>query len=86
LPPVNPSPGSADNVRMVTSRCLRMFISFAASCLGADRRMEGVGKRLAEALDVGFVFGFDHDAGKLLGPGVTQHHAASVAECGLRFG
>ena len=53
---------------------------------GADGRMEGLGERLAETLDVGFVFGFDHDAGKLLGAGVTQHHAAFVAQCGLSFG
>ena len=37
----------------------------------ADGRAEGVGEGLAEALDVGFVFGFDHDAGELLGAGVA---------------
>jgi len=74
-----------NGVSMPTRRCLRMFISFAASCLGANGGMQGVGERLAEALDVGFVFGFDHDAGQLLGAGVTQHHAAFVAERGLSF-
>jgi hypothetical protein len=41
---------------------------------------------LAEALDVGVVFGFDHDAGELLGAGVAKDDAAIVAESGLGFG
>jgi hypothetical protein len=31
--------------------------------LGADGGAEGIGQGLAEAVDVGLVFGFDHDAG-----------------------
>jgi len=54
--------------------------------LSADGGAKGVGEGLAEALDVGFVFGFDHDAGELLGAGVTEDDAAIVAEGGLGFG
>lgn len=53
---------------------------------GADRRTDGVGERLAETLDVGIVFGFDHDAGELLRAGITKDDAAVVAESGLSFG
>ncbi len=46
---------------------------------GADGGAESVGEGLAEALDVGVVFGFDHDAGELLRAGVTKDNAAIVA-------
>src|SRR6266481_7775845 len=54
--------------------------------LSADGGAEGVGKGLAEALDVGVVFGFDHDACELLGAGIAEDDAAVFAECGLSFG
>src|SRR6266480_3222247 len=54
--------------------------------LRADGRAEGVGQGLAEALDVGIVFGFDHDAGELLGAGVAKDDAAILAESELGFG
>src|SRR5882762_503516 len=54
--------------------------------LRADGGALGVGEGLGEALDVGFVFGFDHDAGALLGAGVAKDDAAIVAKCGLGFG
>ena len=41
---------------------------------------------MAEALDVGIVFGFDHDTGQRFRAGVTQNDAAVFAERGLRFG
>ena len=41
---------------------------------------------MAEALDVGVVFGLDHDAGELLGAGVAEDDAAVFTECGLGFG
>jgi len=53
--------------------------------LGADGGTEGVGEGLAEALDVGFVFGFDHDTGELLGAGIAKDDAAIIAKRGLRF-
>jgi hypothetical protein len=40
---------------------------------------------LAEALDVGVVFGFDHDTGKLFGAGIAEDDAAVFAESGLGF-
>ena len=43
---------------------------------GADGRAQGVGQGLAEAFDVGVVFGFDHDAGQLLCSGIAEDHAA----------
>src|SRR6266576_1984583 len=54
--------------------------------LSADGGAQGVGEGLAEALDVGIVFGFDHNAGELLGAGVAKDDAAVVAESGLGFG
>ncbi len=54
--------------------------------LRADRGAEGAGEGLAEALDVGVVFGFDHDAGKLFRAGVAENDAAIFAESGLGFG
>src|SRR5258708_2091567 len=54
--------------------------------LSADGGAQSVGEGLAEALDIGFVFGFDHDASELLGAGVAKDHAAVVAERGLGFG
>ena len=36
------------------------------NCLSADGGAEGVGERVAEALHVSFVFGFDHHARELL--------------------
>src|SRR5260370_16957309 len=54
--------------------------------LSGDGGAEGVGERLAEALDIGFVFGLDHDARELLGTGVAQHDATVVAKRGLGFG
>jgi len=41
---------------------------------------------LAEALDVGVVFGFDHDAGELFCAGIAEDDAAIFAEGGLGFG
>jgi hypothetical protein len=41
---------------------------------------------LAEALDVGIVFGLDHDAGERLRAGVAEDDAAVVAQGGLGFG
>jgi hypothetical protein len=54
--------------------------------LSADGGAEGVGQGLAEALDVGVVFGFDHDAGELLRAGIAEDDAAVFAESGLGFG
>ena len=54
--------------------------------LATDRGAEGVGERLAKALDVGVVFGFDHDASELLGAGIAEDDAAIFAEGGLGFG
>ena len=54
--------------------------------LSADGGAKGVGEGLGEALDVGVVFGFDHDAGELLRAGVAQDDAAIFAESGLGFG
>jgi hypothetical protein len=48
--------------------------------------LRAVGEGLAEALDVGFAFGFDHDAGELLGAGVAKDDPAIIAKCGLGFG
>ena len=48
--------------------------------LSANRGTDGLGQGLAEALDVGFVFGFYHDAGELLGSGITKNDAAVFAE------
>jgi len=53
---------------------------------GADGGAKGVRQGLAEALDVGVVFGFDHDAGELLRAGVAEDDAAIFAEGGLGFG
>src|SRR5712691_2938062 len=69
-----------------TRRALKIIVSFSSSCSGADGGAEGVGERLAEALDIGFVFGFDHDASELLGTGVAKDDAAIVAKRGLGFG
>lgn len=41
---------------------------------------------MAEALDVGVVFGFDHYAGELLRAGIAEDDAAVFAEGGLGFG
>lgn len=41
---------------------------------------------MAETLDVGIVFGFNHDAGELLRAGIAKNDAAIFAESGLRFG
>jgi hypothetical protein len=40
---------------------------------------------MGETLDVGIVFGFDHDAGELLRAGVTKNDAAVFAEDGIGF-
>jgi len=53
---------------------------------GADGGAEGVGQGLGETLDVGVVFGFDHDAGELLGAGIAEDDSAIFAESGLGFG
>ena len=53
---------------------------------GAYGGAEGVGEGFAVTLDVGFMFGFDHDAGELLGTRVAEDDAAIVAERRLRFG
>jgi len=52
----------------------------------ADGGAEGVGQGLREALDVGVVFSFNHDAGKLLSAGIAEDDATTFAECGLGFG
>jgi hypothetical protein len=49
---------------------------------GADGGAEGVGEGLAEAVDVGFVFSFDHDAGELLGAGIAKDDASIIAKRG----
>lgn len=54
--------------------------------LSADGGAQGVGERLAEAPDVGVVFGFDHHAGELLGAGIAEYDAAIFAESGLGLG
>ena len=54
--------------------------------LGADGGTEGGGDGLGEALDVGIVFGFDHDAGELFGAGVAKNDAAVLAKRGIGFG
>lgn len=41
---------------------------------------------MAEALDVGVVFGFDHYAGELFRAGIAEDDAAVFAESGLGFG
>jgi len=41
---------------------------------------------MGEALDVGIVFGFDHDAGELLGAGISEDDAAVFSEGGVGFG
>lgn len=41
---------------------------------------------MREALDVGFVFGFDHDPCKRLGAGIAEDDASVIAEGGLGFG
>src|SRR5260370_15386803 len=69
-----------------TRRALKIIVSFSSSCSGTDGGAEGVGERLAEALDIGFVFGLDHDARELLGTGGAQHDATVVAKRGLGFG
>jgi len=53
---------------------------------GADGGAEGVGEGLGEALDVGVVFGFDHDASEGFGAGVAEDDAAVFAEGRLSFG
>src|SRR5258708_21765830 len=53
---------------------------------GADGGAEGGGDGVGEALDVGIVFGFDHDAGELLGAGIAEDNAAVFAEGGIGFG
>lgn len=54
--------------------------------LGADGGAESVGERLAKALDVGVVFGFDHDARELFGAGIAEDDAPIFAKSGLGFG
>lgn len=71
------------------ARGLRFRASSAppsARISGADGGAEGVGQGLAEALDVGVVFGFDHDTGQLLCAGIAENNAAIFAEGGLSFG
>ena len=41
---------------------------------------------MAEALDIGVVFGFNHDAGELLRAGIAEDDAAIFAESRLSFG
>jgi hypothetical protein len=50
---------------------LRRWSGLKGLRLDADRQTQRLGDRLAEALDVGVVFGFDHDASKRLGTGIT---------------
>jgi hypothetical protein len=47
--------------------------------LCADRGAEGLGKGLREALNVGMVLRFDHDAGELLGSRIAENDAAIFA-------
>src|SRR5215472_12169979 len=54
--------------------------------LSADGRAQGGGQRVAEALHVSFVFGFDHDARELLGAGIPQNDAAILAKRRIGFG
>ena len=41
---------------------------------------------MAEALDVGVMLGFDHNAGEGLGAGVTQDDASVLAKGGFSLG
>src|SRR5260370_7797597 len=68
-----------------TRRALKIIVSFSSSCSGTDGGAEGVGERLAEALDIGFVFGLHHDARELLGTGVPQHDPTVLAKRGFGF-
>jgi hypothetical protein len=52
---------------------------------GADGRSQGTGDGLRKALDVGVVFGFDHNAGERLGARVAKNHAAIISKGGLCF-
>jgi hypothetical protein len=70
--------GSADSALRYTLRAVRR--------LCADGGAEGVGYRLAEALHVGLVLGFDHHPGEGFGAGIAEDDAAVVAEGGFGFG
>src|SRR5882724_5003366 len=52
----------------------------------ADGGAEGGGDGAGEALDVGIVLGFDHDAGELLGAGIAEDNAPVFAERSVGFG
>lgn len=54
--------------------------------LDADRRSQRVGYGLAETLNVGLLFGFDHYPGQRFGAGIAEDDAAIVAERGFGFG
>src|SRR5689334_6560415 len=54
--------------------------------LGADGGAKGVCQGLAKTLDVGFMFGFDHNAGELLGTRIPKNDAAVFAKSRLRLG
>ena len=56
------------------------------NCLSADGGAEGAGEGLAEALHVGVMLGFDHDASEWFGAGVSKNYAAIVTEGGLSLG
>ena len=84
-----PSLGALAILRLATTRFLAA-LGVADELLrgrsGADGGAQGVGEGLAEALNVGVLLGFDHDAGELLGAGVAEHDAAVFAERGSGFG
>ncbi len=41
---------------------------------------------MGKTLDVGIVFGFDHDAGELFGAGIAENDAAIFAQGGVGVG
>src|SRR5260370_2084062 len=58
-----------------TRRALKIIVSFSSSCSGTDGGAEGVGERLAEALDIVFLFVLAQDAREPLDTGVAPPYA-----------
>jgi len=59
--------------------CDMRFSAGPIERLGADGVAEGVGYGLGEALNIGIVFGFDHDASEGLSAGITEDDTAVFA-------
>src|SRR5260370_11724744 len=51
--------------------------------LHADGGAQGAGDGFAETLDIGFLFGLDHNAGELLGSGEAQTNPAIFPKRGF---